>query len=313
MEEEKKFEQFSERFVLMCVVVALFVGGVSWYLYTLDIPYTENDQIRTYQFTKLQKNTNTNLLIVGDSAAGNAIDAEFFSSLTHTQAMNVALTGSFGIEGSVHMIEQALQAGQPIRYVVIVQTLDMWHRPFSEEGVIDTARGLKTCLFKDMCDKPLAMSRYLFNPKEIYWFARHFLFPPPEFIVENDYRKQYAETFANGGKTLGTVLALPSNVDSSKKEAFRILDSVCESHRLVCVYLHGPLHQEVGTASPEALQNVNAVLASAHTVRSDPSVPLFENAMMGDTVDHVAPSFKTAATKLYAEKFLSLVRDDFAQ
>jgi|CXWL01.1.fsa_nt_gi hypothetical protein len=313
MENNPAFEVFSKRFVLASVALSLIVGAASWYLRSLDIPYTENDQIRIYQLEKLERDKGINLLIVGDSAAGNAVDAEQFGVLTGTKALNVALTGSFGIEGSLGMVRQALRLGQPIRYVVIIQTLDIWHRPFSEEGVFDTSQGLEGCVIKEICDNPMSVTKYLLNPKEIFWFFRHLVSPLRPLEVENDYRRQHPDTFMNGKKVLSGDSALSPYVDPGKKEAYRAFDLLCKELGLICVYMHGPLHADVGEASGEALLNVNQVLLGSHSIRVDPSVPLFEGSMMGDTTDHIAPPFKKVTTKVYAEKFLLLTGDSFAQ
>lgn len=309
MEQTHSFEVFSKRFVLASVCLSVILGVASWYLRSLDIPYTENDQIRKYQLEKLERNKNINLIIVGDSAAGNAIDAEQFGTLTGTKALNIALTGSFGIEGSLGMVRQALRVGQPLRYVVIIQTLDIWHRPFSEEGVFDTSQGLKGCVIKEVCEKPMSITKYALNPKEIFWFFRHLVTPLQPLEVENDYRKQYTETFMNGGKVLNGDSRIPPTIDVGKKNAYKDFDLFCKNNGLVCVYMHGPLHAGVGAVSSEALQNVNEVLLEVDSIRVDPALRTFEASMMGDTTDHIAPAFKKDTTKAYAERFLFLVGD----
>ena len=295
MEDYKSFVFWFVGLVGACTIL---LALVTYGLFGKDLPYTENDLVRQYQIHKLTNIPDIQLLVVGDSSAGNAIDAALLSSLTGVHAENVALTGSFGIEGSTNMIRQALHAGQPVRYVLVVETLDIWHRSYPEQGIIDTSRGLPD-------DPEFSFSRatlwkYLFNPKQIQWAVNFYLHEPIPFVISNDYRKQNADTYASGVRIV-TNAGLPTEIDSTKQKAITDLGRLCLRERLICVYAHGPLHENVALQSQATLAAVNALLARVPGLAAVPDLPTFPNQKIGDSIDHVAPAFKQESTRIYAQ------------
>ena len=83
-------------------------------------------------------------IIVGDSSAGNAIDATLFSELSGGQTLNLALSRLHGFEGSLNMAKQARKLHPEIKNIVFVQSLDMWALTFSREGFFKTEKGIDT-------------------------------------------------------------------------------------------------------------------------------------------------------------------------
>ena len=121
---------FTNFFLL--VIVLISAGMVI--LYWVDIPsYSNgNDVLRQYQFAKLETfQGDINTIIVGDSSAGNAIDAELFSELSQGKTINTSLTLSFGLVGSLNMSKQALAKHPEIKNIIIIQTLGIWNQSFS--------------------------------------------------------------------------------------------------------------------------------------------------------------------------------------
>jgi hypothetical protein len=133
-----------------------FVGGVlaaiivlhagAFMLYHFGPRIENNDQILAYQIEKLEQSRDRAIeaIIVGDSAAGNAIQADLFSKITGKSTIHVALTGSYGFVGSLNMVKQARRVHPEIQNVIIVHTLDMWFRPFSRQGFFKTSHGIDT-------------------------------------------------------------------------------------------------------------------------------------------------------------------------
>ncbi len=310
MDPNKTYELFVKRFITLVTVVVLVGGAVSFSLYKADIPYTENDLLRQYQMHKLETASNIDTIIVGDSSAGNAIAADLFSERTGTHAVSLALTGSFGIEGSYNMVRQAFRLGQPIKYVVIVQTLDVWRRPFSEQGILDTQEGLPACEFSEICSRPFAMSKYLFNPKELSWALDFLIKGPPQFVIENDYRKQNDTPHVETTLVAGTVSQISSFIDPSKQKSFMMFDRLCKERGLICVYMHGPLRESEALRSKPAIAAINTLLDSATTIHVSHDLFMLPEEKVGDSSDHVSSKFKPETTTWYAVHFMDLIRSE---
>ncbi len=302
------YKRFVKQFIAFVAVAVFGIGGVSFVLYSMNIPYTQNDLLLQYQLQKLTTASHITTVVVGDSSAGNAISADLFSSLTGTRTLNLALTGSFGIEGSYTMLRQALHAHPTIRYVLVVQSLDVWRRPFSEQGVLDTERGLPPCAFPRLCTHPLAVAKYLFNPKEILWALEYQWGGPPVFAIEDDFIKQNDKTYANGGLGVDSVRPLSSVIDPSKPEVLEMLGQLCHDSGLKCVYIHGPLHEGVVTKSLDTIDAINARVSAVPSIRFTPEFPVLQQGSVGDSLDHVERQHKAETTRWYAAEFTALTK-----
>jgi hypothetical protein len=309
MDTTLAYARFAKYFTAFVVVSVLIVGGTAYTLYTANIPYTENDLLLTYQLDRLATSSPIDTLIVGDSSVGNAISEDMFSKSTGTHALNVALTGSFGIEGSYNMIRQALRLNHPLKYIVIVQSLDIWRRPFAEQGVISTERGLPSCAFRELCIHPLAMTKYIFNPKQILWTLQA-SFNPPELPIDDAYRKQNEAQYGNGGIAASDIPALSPIIDPSKQEAVSLINQLCSTSHFVCVYLHGPLHEGVVAKSKSTIAAIDTLLETETALRVSPSVLELPNEDVGDSLDHASPAYKSKATLWYAAQFLELTHSE---
>ena len=115
----------SKKFSLSILIIILFILLLSFILNRINLSLTDNDIIKNYQINKVNQNnfSSTNILFVGDSSCGNAINAEYFTKLSHQKTSNLALTGSWGILGSLGMIKKAKNKNIIIKNIIIIQTL----------------------------------------------------------------------------------------------------------------------------------------------------------------------------------------------
>jgi hypothetical protein len=81
---------------LLWTTLLILTVGITATGYRLGLVEVANHEIYGYQRDKLGTARTIDIAFVGDSSLGNAINAELFSSLSGHNAVNLALTGSYG-------------------------------------------------------------------------------------------------------------------------------------------------------------------------------------------------------------------------
>ncbi len=297
-----RYKTYAMRLTLFAFALPLVAFG----LHRLGYINTENDFILQQQLKKLDRSRDEKIatLIVGDSSAGNGVDASFFARQFGAPALNLALTAGYGIAGTFNMLSRAAAVHPEIKNVLIVQSPDMWHRPFSLTGYfktrIEPLANMKPIL-------PQIRSRYiayLFNVKEINWYAKY-LFDRRRYRYDtaNDYTAQHEKRFADGAARIDADRTIPPGIPEERVQMLKRLDRFCYEHALNCIYLHGPMHESVLKNSTAALQEINATLADTlHAVRYIPTFFPVPPQKLGDKIDHIDPRFKRWSTRIIFER-----------
>jgi len=291
----------AKKFSLIVVVFAFSLLIVAGLLHSQHFIYNENSLLYQYQEHKLDNLRDTKImtLIVGDSSAGNAIDAAYFSKLSGERSVSVALTGSFGLIGTLNMIKKVLPAHPEIKNIIIMQSLDVWYRPLSLTGYF-MIRSTPLSEMKGSINNIYAQYlAYLFDIQEINWFVKH-LFEKLETVMdaEYDFFKQKPHTYANGKSHLKGKDHLSKAINADKVKVLSLIDRLCKREKLNCVYLHGPLHEKLVKEDKVTIDAINKTLSNTmHTIHFDPKPYALSEDKMGDSNDHVDVSYKKQSTK----------------
>ena len=302
--EEKKHKTFFYRFIGTIGVVVLVSMAGSSYLYSKHIPQTNNDLLINRALKILSTRNDLETIIVGDSSAGNAIDAAYFESLSGLKTQNLALTGSFGFIGSYNIIRHAQIRQKKLKNVLIINTLDVWRRPFNEQAFFDTLDGLPAVELKLSSGKVRLSTalHYKFNPREIYWYFKYRLHPlPSKESIENDYLVQHEERFSNGKKKLEPKEFITSLINEDNTLTYEALGKLCTDLSLHCIFMHGPIHRTVYEKSYSAIAHINNYLKKEVGLFTVTKVFSYPPEKIGDSVDHIDPLYKKEVTKDYFE------------
>jgi hypothetical protein len=240
-------------------------------------------------------------VFVGDSSLGNAIDANVFGELAHAPAINLALTGSYGYAGSYNMLRRVLRRFTP-HNVVIMHTADMMQRESDDLAYLmsadDTGFSLPTwSSLPFLATAGLEYLRLIYNVNVLKSNVSYALSAtPPDNDWRYDYIAQRPQLTVTAKLVAEQSLAPGTNPD--KPRFLRAIAELCRSERLNCVYVYGPLLQDICAASGYYLaQAAQAVLASGLRVAGKQAC--LPAAMIGDTIDHVGPKFKADSTRFY--------------
>lgn len=246
-----------------------------------------------YQIAKLESGPPIDILLVGDSSLGNAIDANWWSRKDNLVVVNVALTGAYGYAGSLQMLRRAAH-NRGVKKVLVVQASDMMTRDISHEGALFSAETLD--VLRDL--PPAAVMPWLLS-KDL----------PINMLEQSLNRKSIdgvksweADYVAQGApkKSFDRVPVFTSAMVKPDKTYYLArLVAFCREFGIECYYAHGPLVSPLCVGSNEYFSRANDLIEKSgiRVLTLVPlCVPLEE---IGDSSDHVRPAYKLKYTAIY--------------
>jgi len=273
-----------------------------------DLPYRTEDVLFETQINKLTTTTTPiETVIVGDSAAGYALNAQLFSTLSGSPTMNIALTRSHGFIGSLNMLKQAKLRHPEIRKVILVHSHDIWTLPFSREGFFKTEKGIDS---QDVSSqyfptyKWLDRIAYRSDFKWLYRYARYVVKGSPPSVFIRDYIEHPGEkgTYRNGQLPLPQEGLSMQEIDSNQQKAFFLIDTYCKNEQLHCVFVGAPLHElTMRYTNPAYFEHIFNVLDRAVAIQPLRTLFAVPNEYMGDAVTHLDSFYKDEMTRAYYE------------
>jgi len=250
-----------------------------------------------YQLSKIESDARPDIVFVGDSSLGNAIDADEFQRLSGKHVQNLALTGAYGYAGTFNMIRRVTQANNP-ELVIIMHTPDIFTRPIAYDGYLHTALSLK-----DWRDIPFSILVKTFtNFDAVMSMARTFVRKsgmPDNMVISNDYIRQ------------GPALNLDDNsnhqlseasINLEKKMFLKKISAFCGDNGLQCVYAFGPWLELFCQQSQSFIKKTKEIVISTGLRVATEQPKCLSPNELGDAWDHVAPHSKKEATSFYFKK-----------
>lgn len=296
-ESSRRARAFALRATLFFLPLVCWVGlGLVTFANTDFYPY---QVLQAHQEAKLVENDEVEVVLLGDSSLGNAIDAQLFLDTTGRETVSLALNGLYGYAGSYNMLRRALAVFPNLEHAVVINTPDMMSRPPSQRGWLLTLESPQALLDVGWQGTSAALAELLrmaaeketmaYLPKRI---AGQTL--DPSTVLENDYIRQ-------GERKRPPQVEdwTQRTVHPGKANHLRALVTLAAQNGVHVTYAHGPLWAEQLAASTDYLdaaereiQDTGVTLVSWR--------PSIETQDLGNTTDHVAPAHKEAMTLQYA-------------
>jgi hypothetical protein len=256
-----------------------------------------------YQMAKLDNSDGVETIFLGDSSLGHAIDAEYFGELSDTSALNLALTGSYGLLGSYNMLRHSV-ARQPIKTAVIMQSLDIFSLEVSHIGYLQTLAGL---------DAPEEISINMSTYSDIYLNVRTFagifkawkkadLNGMIAEVIDDDYVIQGPKI---DSITLGPTATHPmfkvEDIIEDRFVALQLIADYCEEKGINCIFTTAPHFEQVCKNSPEYIAEIInlGIKAGMKTLGGQVCFPPED---IGDSYNHVNKKVKREYTQLFFNK-----------
>lgn len=295
------------RYLATLAATTVVVSGLLFALSYLGVSYgfggSVNVRVFLDQQARLQASGPLDTVMLGDSSLGAAIDEAAWEQATGREALNLALNGSYGIEGTYNMLRQVLMQGRP-RTVLIMQTVDALGRNPSTLGELYSSIGLDTGLFAGVVNAV----RVYFNQTMVTTAAlglwdriagiepEEEATPPlmtPEAIAASVDLKDYRD----------------AAVTPQKVEWLQRIAGLCREQGLQCLYMHGPVYEGICTKRQAYIDDVTRGVEAAG-LPLVPGTPIcMPEGAVADAIDHVRPELRPDYTQQLARMVAALDRD----
>lgn len=248
------------------------------------------------------------ILLVGDSTLGHAVDARAWTAALGQKVVALPLTGSYGYEGSLNMVRRALRRFRP-QTVIVFQTPNMMTRAISWSGLLYTAErpgDVAGAPLKEVLgplatwDIPMAMLE-----NAVLGAKDKGDLDTGGYVAQGPRRSSVAA--APGGSADDIVLPFPVDrldVDLINRDKVRFLAKIgdlCRKDGLTCLYAHGPFVDPECRAAAPYITTVNRLIEQAG-LRPVAGTPVcMARTQVGDAPDHVDPRFKPEFSAVYRQ------------
>jgi len=292
----RQFFKYFAYFLIICI-------GFSWYAIQnnlLGFTYTD---LTNYQLSKIDNIDYVDIAVVGDSSAGNGIDASFLGKRLNKKAISLALTGSFGYGGSYIMAKKAIQKGA--KEILIVHTVDMPTRPTyldhragvflirSFSDLLNLTEGihhvLGLYLSKDIVTTSIKQTfKYFFSNVDDTENKRS---DPSKY----DYIKQHGKI-----NTENIDIKISSSlINENKLYYLNKLADYCKEKSVECFYAHGPIHHSFCMNNSDYLSKINTLIRNTSVILLSKKPYCMNNNEVGDSEDHIHSEYKKTSTESY--------------
>jgi hypothetical protein len=308
------------RYVL--TILGLLVGllatavGVSWS--ALDqCPLADRKVcgIVHFQEAKLaQAPDQIDVLLLGDSSLGHAVDAARFATLSGKSTLNLALVGSTLGLPAIDQQLKAVLAGHRVTNVVIMLSPETFRRDFerSAEGYVFISRGVPLTA--------LTMSR------TVAWESADALF---SMLFDDRLLHQGLGALATGRSDRGDcqncatfdfILQMPEGALQANDIAewpapsddydpfLRDIAATCDAAGVRCLYMHGPILQAALDLNPDYIAAIDtkAKAAGLPLVAAQPII--IPRADVGDAINHVRSDLRPKYTERIYRQIAPLLK-----
>lgn len=257
-----------------------------------------------YQTKKLTVSPQRDIVFVGDSSLGNAIDAEHFTHFSGISSINLALAGSYGYAGSYNMAKRAIEQLSP-KLLIVMHTPDMMGRGDALKGFL-----LSAPKFSDLKELRLDQQKSLLNSVgEMAFEHGTFKVNFRSWTGSKPIKTEFVEDYIKQGPRINPTGFERGCGPTVQDTGFFLqrLSELCLNNQVDLVYMHGPMYDVM-------LDNSKEYLTEASGRISEMKIPLVPDLVripaseLGDSYDHVHPDFK----RLYTEKYYHSLNDSGA-
>lgn len=277
--------------------VLLVVAGVcalNWWGVSRGLVGWDATRLQREQLRKIEGAPEVDVILLGDSTLGNAVNARAWSEATGLHVLAVPLTGRYGYEGSLNLLRRVVGRHRP-EVVVVMQALDMPTRRISWEGLLFTAER-----WRDLEGAPLwQLVPPLANLDLTFGMIETLARPErPVLFDARGYVPQAAVTQRERAAGPSEVLD-PADIRPEKQRYLREIGALCRKIGARCVYLHGPYPTPACEASRPYVAAADQFVRGAG-LDPAPDTPIcLPPGAVGDAEDHVHPALKERYSELY--------------
>jgi hypothetical protein len=129
--------KFSKALIIAAAAILCAECGISS-VFSVYRNNPTNARIKTKIALSRRSELSSDILIFGGSEAAGGINAGRLQEITGFKCFNFALIGDAAIAGNYFLLEDYLQVHAPPRFIILMDSYDIWAREVGDGGVSDT-------------------------------------------------------------------------------------------------------------------------------------------------------------------------------
>lgn len=286
--------------VTLAVVIAVCLAN--WWGIRQGLVGWQAARLQHEQLQKIAAAPRVDVVLVGDSTLGNAIDARAWSRATGLQVLSVPLTGRYGYAGSLNLLRRVLARHDP-GIVIVMQAFDMPTRRVAWDGLLFTAAA-----WSDLAGAPLwRVVPPLANLDLTVGMIQSLLRPPPPVLFDaQGYVPQNRATAMRRRALAEVDLPSADEIRPEKQRYLREIGAACRNAGSRCIYLHGPYPSPQCEASSAYREAADRFVATAGLIPAPGTPVCLPREAVGDAEDHVMPEMKAHYSEVYRQAAASV-------
>lgn len=255
-------------------------------------------ELVNHQVAKINKNYD--VVFLGDSSLGHAINSNLWSELSDKPSLNMALTGNFSFAGAYAILEEIIDKKKEVKTLVIVNNVYAWQENIKYTGYEYIKKQNNFFLkYINYIDKNI------FEIKNFYY----------QLIIKKN-KKKFLNLIVNDFMKFGKKITKDANYtfeinlfNEDKSFYLKKIINLCSKFNIECFYFHGPIYENLCTELNFAfIKRINNELSDLG-IKFDPNINCLNHDQIGDTVYHTSANYKNIMTKIYYEKYLKLKKN----
>jgi hypothetical protein len=293
------FKRYLAAGVISFVCAISLVMAVSFYAIRHGLIQWQFAELLSYQLDKLRSDRPIDVLLVGDSSLGNAVDARQWSTMLQMNVVSLALTGAYGLDGSLNMIRRAARHHSP-KAIIIMQTGDIMNRDRQPAGNVFTAENFSENLDIGF----LGLIQVLAN-----WDILSGVSLPLNSSSHDRYEEFRKSDYVPQSTPLPAKMAPPRGqgprMVGFRNQNLSIIRKIAQECRRIgarCLFMYGPIFDPICKNSIKYRSDAEKLIAD-NGLPASPYHLCLPWQDVGDSMDHVTPLRK----EFYSAQILEAV------
>ncbi len=301
--DSKIYKKFIKQILIYQVIFIICLMLFAYKIYFIEKIFGFQ-VLYAYQKTKILKSDEIDTVFLGDSSLGNAINAEYFNTLSGLKSINLALTGMYGYSGSYNILK-SVEKKRKIKNVILVNTIDMMQRETAYDGYIYTMDDIND--FTELkFEKRLVIIKTFFkiflSKNNLSRFIEYYVLNKRTLnTIDNDYIKQNKPMVLSSYSHTMAV----SNIPAERLFFLEKIKEYCTINNINLIYAHGPIYKAIGECSKSYVDYINQLIINKN-IKLKKTVFNISDEEIGDSLDHVKKLYKNHFT----EKYFHLIQHD---
>ncbi|MBF0380250.1 MAG: hypothetical protein HQL69_04480 [Magnetococcales bacterium] len=290
-------------FIMILAIISIAGMRYNWVSMT-------NFHVLSYEKLKVENLDGEEILFLGDSSLGNAIDAKLFTEISNKKSINLSLSGSFGFAAPLNLLRRAIEKTQVKTVVLFYHGAHMTTGPAYMQYLQSVYS-----FTNDFAEYSIReVARLLFNPQMLsniaqWWWRR----AKGEKVYEIDFSHDYVPQLQrmNAEKTFKKYVDMPIAVEDFKPEKLFYLKRIaklCKDENLRCIHVHGPIIKPRCDNSKPYFNLEHSKLKAEDGLTVITDLVCMPKSDLGDTIAHIHPGVKDKYTRIYYEKLKPFIR-----